>query len=462
MDPPDTKPPARRTAAPRPGATPTSQRRGSTPRGSRHAGDQRQLPGHETSAARQEFLSALNNALPYEAWVQLRTCTQDEVPAWAERWWINAPCVVEQARAIVERASHESDPPDIEVWKKCMCDRDRCRHHYVYRFGLRGNDYFGKTRRSNYASAMAGAHADYQRIERALGDPPPEWRSLSEQFTDSYRGPKVPSAWRKKLRELNALPIDTAWLDDVLESPIEPIADGPDEQFRDRVQRLAASGPMGQKMADELAATLERHAGSVQGAAPQLQRDLERWRQGRLDDDTLGWVKVLAAIVDDVDALPQAVEEARAAALRQPRVLAPVGADPMRESLTQFLRRAKNHWHARTVDVDTIANQLGLTYQAAYARSAPQSRHIRWLVRYQVYRESYEAIGKQPRHKGDVHASPHTVRLEVRRLAAQLELALRSGRPRGRPRKRSRTRADKILTFFDRFALAHEGSCSLP
>ena len=253
-------------------------------------------------------------------------------------------------------------------------------------------------------------------------------------FTDSYRGPEVPSAWRKKLRELNALPIDTAWLDDVLESPIEPIADGPDEQFRDRVQRLAASGPMGQKMADELAATLERHAGSVQGAAPQLQRDLERWRAGRLDDNTLGWVQVLAAIVHDVDALQQAVKEARAAALRQPRVLAPVGADPMRESLTQFRRRATNHWRARTVDVDTIAHQLGLTPKAAYARAA-QSQHIRWLVRYQVHRESYEAIGKQPRHADDVHASPHTVRLEVRRLAAQLELALRPGRPRGRPRK---------------------------
>ena len=367
--------------------------------------------------------------------MQLRTSTQDDVPAWASRWGIHAPCVLEAARANVAFASQGSDPLDIEVWKKCTCDGDRCRHHYVYRFGLRGNDYFGKTRRSNYASAMAGAHADYQRIERALGDPPPEWRSLSEQFTDSYRGPKVPSAWRKKMRELNALPIDTAWLDDVLESPIEPIADGPDEQFHDRVQRLAASGPMGQKMADELAATLERHAGSVQGAAPQLQRDLERWRAGRLDDDTLGWVRVLAAIVDDVDARQQAAEEARAAALRQPRVLAPVGADPMRESLAQFQRRAKNHWHARTVDVDTIAQQLGLTFKAAYARAA-QSQHIRWLVRYQVHRESYEAIGTQPCHKDDVHASPHTVRLEVSRLAAQLELTLRSGRPRGRPRKK--------------------------
>ena len=191
---------------------------------------------------------------------------------------------------------------------------------------------------------------------------------------------------------------------------------------------------MGQKMADELAATLERHAGSVQGAAPQLQRDLERWRAGRLDDNTLGWVQVLAAIVDDVDALQQTAKEARAAALRQPRVLAPVGADPMRESLTQFLRRARNHWCARTVDVDTIAQQLGLTFKAAYARAA-QSQHIRWLVRYQVHRESFETIGTQPRHKDDVHASQHTVRLEVRRLAAQLELTLRSGRPRGRPRK---------------------------
>ena len=236
--------------------------------------------------------------------------------------------------------------------------------------------------------------------------------------------------------------MDTAWLDDVLESPIDPIADGPDKQFRDRAQRLAASGPRGQKMAARLTAILQRHGGRVADAAPQLQRYLERLRralanlprQERLDDDMLGWVQVLAAIVHDVDALQQAMEEARAAALRQPRVLAPVGADPMRESLTQFRRRATNHWHARTVDVDTIAHQLGLTPKAAYARAA-QSQHIRWLVRYQVHRESFDAIGKQPRHEDDVHASRHTVRLEVRRLAAQLELTLRPGRPRGRPRK---------------------------
>ena len=134
---------------------------------------------------------------PYEAWGQLRTSTQDDVPAWAARWGIHAPCVLEAARANVAFASQGSDPLNIEVWKKCRCDGGRCRHHYVYRFGLRGKDYCGKTRRSNYASAMAVAHADYQRIERDLGDPPPEWRSLSEQFTDSYRGPKVPSAWRK-------------------------------------------------------------------------------------------------------------------------------------------------------------------------------------------------------------------------------------------------------------------------
>ena len=408
------------------GATPTSQRRENTSRGSRHAGDQRQLPGSETSAARQEFLNALNDALPYEAWVQLHTCTQDEVPAWAERWGIHAPCVLEAARANVAFASQGSDPLDIEVWKDRTCDG--CRHHYVYRFGLRGNDYRGKTHRSNHASAMAVAHAEYQWMERALGDPPPEWRSLSEQFPDSYRGPKVPSAWRKKLRELNALPMDTAWLDDVLESPIDPIADGPHKQFRDRAQRLAASGPMGQKMAARLIATLQRHLELLRCLLAKLRC------QGRLDDDTLGSVQVLTAIVHDVDALQQAVKEARAAALRQPRVLAPIGADPMRESLTQFRRRATNHWHARTVDVDTIAHQLGLTPKAAYARAA-QSQHIRWLVRYQVHRESFEAIAKQPRHADDVHASRHTVRLEVRRLAAQLELTRRPGRPRGRPRK---------------------------
>ena len=160
---------ADRPAAPLSGATPTSQRRGSTARGSRHAGDQRQLPGSETSAARQEFLYALNDALPYEAWVQLRTCTQDEVPAWAERWEIHAPCVLEAARATVAFASQGSDPLDIEVWKDCTCDGDRCRHHYVYRVHFGGG---AVTTRNSNASLVVTAAWEPRTVARASATAP--------------------------------------------------------------------------------------------------------------------------------------------------------------------------------------------------------------------------------------------------------------------------------------------------
>ena len=132
-------------------------------------GDQRQLPGSETSAARQEFLYALNDALPYEAWVQLRTCTQDEVPAWAERWEIHAPCVLEAARATVAFASQGSDPLDIEVWKDCTCDGDRCRHHYVYRVHFGGG---AVTTRNSNASLVVTAAWEPRTVARASATAP--------------------------------------------------------------------------------------------------------------------------------------------------------------------------------------------------------------------------------------------------------------------------------------------------
>ena len=345
---------------------PNMSRRGGKPKGFTHTGAQRQLPGHEASAVQQEFLQVLNDALPYAAWVELRACTPDEVTAWADRWWVNAPCVREQASAIVALVARRSDADiallgeDITLWKSCACPGSLCRHHYTYAFRLRDCEYEGPTGRSNYASALTAARAEYQRIERNLGDPPPKWRSPFEQFTDSYRGPDLPSAWRKKLGELNRLPIDTAWLDDVLNSPLEPIADGPEEQFRDRAERLASCGPTGQKIAEGLIATLQRHGGSVAGAAPQLRQCVKRLRgllakrhrQGRLDPDTLGWFTTLSVIVSDVEKIQQVATEARASALRHPRVLAPLGADPARESRKQFLRRAANHWNARATDVD--------------------------------------------------------------------------------------------------------------
>ena len=57
------------------------------------------------------FLRALNEYLPADAWDQLLKGNEADVPAWASLWRIHAPCVIEQATAIVVTASQWADAP---------------------------------------------------------------------------------------------------------------------------------------------------------------------------------------------------------------------------------------------------------------------------------------------------------------------------------------------------------------
>ena len=199
------------------------------------------------------------------------------------------------------------------------------------------------------------------------------------------------------LSELNGLKVDASWLDDVLNSPIEPIAERPDfsayeRQLDDCLKRLASCGKSGPRLADGFKSSL-REAGGLQDTA-RLHRRLALLRRPlanlqnrrRLHSDIPHWLGSISKILNDADTLRQLVADARAKALKQPRVLAPIAADPTRESREHFLKRAANHWSARDTEADEVLRESGQSVSAPAPK--PNMQHIDWLIRHQVKGES--------------------------------------------------------------------------
>ena len=423
-----------------PEAAPKKQRRGGKPKGYKHGGTQRLLAGSEASDVRRAFLAALNKALPFAAFTQLRSLAPSDVPSWSDRWWIHAPCVLEHAAAIVSMAERRPEP-SVDVWKRCRClDGSRCRHHYSYWFSLYGRPHKGKTGTSSYESAQRAARKQYKAAVKAAGDPPLKWRSPLEQFSDSYRGPTMPPKWRSKLSELNGLKVDARHLDDVLNSPIEPIDEKPDFSVHERqlgeyLKRLEKCGKNGAKVAAGLNSSYGRVGGlqdttRLRRRLSLLPRPLANLQKRRhLHGSVPHWLGKISKTLDEADALRQLVSDARARALKQSRVRAPIGADPIRESREEFLTRAFNHWNARAVALDDVL----LASDQSVTAPAPRPelpRHIDWLIRFQVKGESATEIATNP-----IALFRPTVSVEIRRLTKLLELKPRPGCPRGRPRK---------------------------
>lgn len=126
------------------------------------------------------------------------------------------------------------------------------------------------------------------------------------------------------------------------------------------------------------------------------------------------------------------VRSARAEALKSERLLAPIGADPLRETREFFEERARTHWEARVAQAATMG----------YVPVRPKPSlhlHMRWLVRYQLARESFSEIA---RTRGE-ETTRTAVTLAVRSLARLIGLALRpsqrgGARPHSAPRPRQR------------------------
>jgi hypothetical protein len=109
--------------------------------------------------------------------------------------------------------------------------------------------------------------------------------------------------------------------------------------------------------------------------------------------------------------------------LANPSVRAPIAADPLRESLTDFLERARCHWDARAA----CASKRGFT---ATSPRPSLLQHADWLARYQVCGESYRAIARTARR--DIQA----VREAVSKTAALVSIRLRRPDKGGRPKRK--------------------------
>lgn len=127
------------------------------------------------------------------------------------------------------------------------------------------------------------------------------------------------------------------------------------------------------------------------------------------------------------------VRQSRAEALKSDKILAPIGADPLRESKEHFEARAQAHWAAR------VAHASALGHVPVSPRPALH-QHLDWLVRYQVKGEGFSEIA---RTAGSV-SSPQAVALAVRSLAELIGLTLRTSiRGGARPRRARRSQRKK-------------------
>jgi hypothetical protein len=149
----------------------------------------------------------------------------------------------------------------------------------------------------------------------------------------TYHGPHVPREWSQRLYELNAVPIESIEIHDVLSVMTEG----------------------------------ERRA--------ELGRLLARGRQNSLAEQQRIWT-----LRHEVPALQRQVHDA---------ALPAIGANPLRESFDDFQKRTRVHWDARVRE----AEQRG--YARVGAKSELH-RDFEWLIRYQLRGESYEKIAVGP------------------------------------------------------------------
>lgn len=75
------------------------------------------------------------------------------------------------------------------------------------------------------------------------------------------------------------------------------------------------------------------------------------------------------------------------------QMLAPLSANPLREPREHFLRRAGDHYEARTLRLNRIAKDAGFTVDSR--TPAPElKKHMRWLVQFQMRCQSYADIAR--------------------------------------------------------------------
>ena len=109
-------------------------------------------------------------------------------------------------------------------------------------------------------------------------------------------------------------------------------------------------------------------------------------------------------------------------------ILAPVAADPIRETREHFLARAEEHYTARDLYLRPAAAAAG--FPIGRSKPAPElAKHVAWLVRFQIRGESFGAIASGANGER-ARANAATVRIAVQRMARIVGLDLRPSRTR--------------------------------
>lgn len=258
---------------------------------------------HAADAA-SAFVTAVQKHLAREAFQEIRGLSLNQVRQWAEKWCVDAPCILEIAL-------------------------DWCEGGWT------------------------------------------EGSTIS-----SYWSPAIPREWFETLNELNALPIDSTWLASGLENVM---SDGERRTALGNLKSLSPSVPLIVKLTPDGQTQAVREGPGDRERKRYLLNELPAYRDHLLDQNC---------------------------------ALAPIRADPLRESETSFLTRARDHFQARVRKGE----------QKGYTRVSPKSnldQQIDWLIRFQLHRQSRRAIAAKDNKVREA------VDRAIRELAALLDLRLR-------------------------------------
>jgi hypothetical protein len=162
-----------------------------------------------------------------------------------------------------------------------------------------------------------------------------------EDLGDIYIGPLATPAWSEHVNALDRLPVDQVWREDVLRNVLSET---------EAAKQLDALSDV--PFTEDPTVTYHPN----REHARFLREELALIREQRLDQES---------------------------------VLAPISADPFRESRESFLARASNHWKARVLH----AQRFGLRHVSTRANLA---RDVGWLVRYHVLEQSLSEIAQGP------------------------------------------------------------------
>jgi hypothetical protein len=211
-----------------------------------------------------------------------------------------------------------------------------------------------------------------------------------EGFTiDTCGGSSTPADWPARLRELNSRPTDVDGL-----GRLRSLRGG---DHRDLEALRNEVGPVQREIA-QLTEAID--AGKLD---PQARERLHA-AQARRDDLTKAIKKREGE---------RHLEELREKELNVEEALAPISADPSRESEDRFVQRARTHFRARKDD----AKRFG--YVKVSVKPKLLNEHMDWLVRFQLHGESRAEIARS------TNVVRQAVDRAIRDTAALLKLRLR-------------------------------------